>query len=669
MSKAYDRVDWTFLKAVLTVMKFEERWIQWIMECVTSVSYTLLVNGNLTSSFKPSQGLRQGDPLSPYLFLFCANILSIALLQAENQKQLKGVKIGRNGLSFTHLLFADDSLFFFKKDDMSVTKLIAILDWYCSISGQKINLAKSDLYCSPNMAAVDKESLASRLHVNLVQNPTKYLGMTFKMRGNRCADFHFLVDKLHSRLQGWKAKLLSQAGRTTLISSVLQSLPLYAFSCFKDCPTLREGRWWIGDGYNIPLKHKDWVQWSPLNLQDHRLPTGTVGDLINHTSASCNCNLVRDLYPPSLARKIFQIPISKTNSVQDKLVWKHSSDGVYNVKKAYEILNLEQLQPSNLNPFNQVVWTKLWKVKTPLKINTFVWKLLLDSLPTFSNLRSRGILADSNCPFCNEHEETSTHLFLLCSFSRACWHGTTLAIHSSDFNNLSVQQWLTGVITKHNNKDPNVMNYLQALFTTLWSIWNHRNKVVHEGISPNPMNVILMAQSLSCRYKDAFSEQLSSNQSPRISTTPVQSAAGSWQLIIKVTGFRDKKRNRSAFGFEAVNIQGESVFLAVNSSLVGAVEEFLLEAVVDACLTAKYHGFHSILFLSDSRGLVKLFNTRKASDWQTNYRLADLNFLVQNGLLCHMILVPHMLLKTLCNVAKKAVQVPIKHCWLNPALL
>ena len=111
------------------------------------------------------------------------------------------------------------------------------------------------------------------------------------------------------------------------------------------------------------------------------------------------------------------------------------------------------------------------------------------------------------------------------------------------------------------------------------------------------------------------------------------------------------------------------MFLAVNSSLVGAAEGFLLEAMVDACLIAKYHGFHSILFLSDSRGLVKLFNTRKASDWQTHFRLADLNFLVQNGLLCHVILVPHLVLKSVCNVVKKAVQVPLKHCWLNPALL
>ena len=94
------------------------------------------------------------------------------------------------------------------------------------------------------------------------------------------------------------------------------------------------------------------------------------------------------------------------------------------------------------------------------------------------------------------------------------------------------------------------------------------------------------------------------------------------------------------------------MFFAVNSSLIGVASRFLLEAVMDACLTANHHGFHSILFLSDSRGMVKTFNTRKASDWQTHSRLADLNFLVQNGLLCHMILVPHLLLMSLCNGAK-----------------
>ena len=134
---------------------------------------------------------------------------------------------------FLHLLFVDDSLFFFKKDNKSVATLKKILDWYCRISRQDINFWKFDLYCSPNMPLPKQEDLARQLHVNLVQHPSKYLGINFKLRGNRVANYQFLVDKLQSKLEGWKANLLSQAGRTTLINSVLQTLPLYTFSCFK----------------------------------------------------------------------------------------------------------------------------------------------------------------------------------------------------------------------------------------------------------------------------------------------------------------------------------------------------------------------------------------------------------------------------------------------------
>ena len=251
MSIAYDKVRWNFLKAVLVVMKFESKWIKWIMECVTSVQFTLLINGHMSKSFTPTQGLRQGDHLSPYLFLFCANILSISLTQAETLNKLKGVKVGRNGISFTHLLFADDSLLFFKKDMHSVDTLLKILDWYCKVSGQSINPLKSDLFCKPNMPMEDQEALARKLKVNLVHNPTKYLGLEFKLKGNKIADFHFLVEKLQSKLQGWKARLLSQAGRTTLISSMLQYLPLYTFSCFKvpdqvcnELDTIIRAFWW-----------------------------------------------------------------------------------------------------------------------------------------------------------------------------------------------------------------------------------------------------------------------------------------------------------------------------------------------------------------------------------------------------------------------------------------
>lgn len=132
--KAYDRVDWRFLKAFLITMKFSPRWVDWIVECVSSVEYTLLVNGCMTQSFTLSKELRQGDPISPYLFLLCANVLSIALLKVEQNKGLKGIKIGRNGCSFVHLPFADDSLFFFKNDNKSILTLQNTLQWSCSLS-------------------------------------------------------------------------------------------------------------------------------------------------------------------------------------------------------------------------------------------------------------------------------------------------------------------------------------------------------------------------------------------------------------------------------------------------------------------------------------------------------------------------------------------------------
>jgi len=83
------------------------------------------------------------------------------------------------------------------------------------------------------MPLEDHKALARDLKVNLVQNPSKYLGLNFKLRGSKVADFQFFIEKFQSKLQGWKARLLLQAGRTTLISSVLQSLPLYTFSCFR----------------------------------------------------------------------------------------------------------------------------------------------------------------------------------------------------------------------------------------------------------------------------------------------------------------------------------------------------------------------------------------------------------------------------------------------------
>jgi len=114
LSKAYDRVDWGFLEKVLSRLGFQRSWVQWVMSCVTTVRYSVCLNGVPLESFQPSRGLRQGDPLSLYLFLFVADALSYALQKDVQDNIIEELKISRHAPGISHLLFADDALLFFR---------------------------------------------------------------------------------------------------------------------------------------------------------------------------------------------------------------------------------------------------------------------------------------------------------------------------------------------------------------------------------------------------------------------------------------------------------------------------------------------------------------------------------------------------------------------------
>lgn len=114
LSKAYDRVDWGFLERVMQQMGFSHRWVDWIMRCVTSVRYCVKVNGALSDSFAPSRGLRQGDPLSPFLFLFVADALDTILKREIAANRLTPLRVCAQAPGISHLLFADDTLLFFR---------------------------------------------------------------------------------------------------------------------------------------------------------------------------------------------------------------------------------------------------------------------------------------------------------------------------------------------------------------------------------------------------------------------------------------------------------------------------------------------------------------------------------------------------------------------------
>jgi hypothetical protein len=114
LSKAYDRVDWLFLKQMMQKLGFSHQFVDWIMKCTTSVRYSVKFNGTLLDSFAPSRGLRQGDPLSPFLFLFVVDGLSALLNKGIVDNMISPIKVCRRAPGVSHLLFADNTLLFFK---------------------------------------------------------------------------------------------------------------------------------------------------------------------------------------------------------------------------------------------------------------------------------------------------------------------------------------------------------------------------------------------------------------------------------------------------------------------------------------------------------------------------------------------------------------------------
>lgn len=158
-------------------MGFPASLVNLIERCITSVSYKILLNGQPSPNFLPERGLRQGDLLTPYLFILCVDVLLGLLKKEVNTKKIHGTQVARKTPVIPHLFFADDCLLFARSNQGEADRIMAMLMVYEEASGQVIKLDKMEVSFSRNLMVEENLSICSRLRVISVLSHTKYLGM------------------------------------------------------------------------------------------------------------------------------------------------------------------------------------------------------------------------------------------------------------------------------------------------------------------------------------------------------------------------------------------------------------------------------------------------------------------------------------------------------------
>ena len=175
----------------------------------------------------------RGGCLSPYLFFFCAEGLNAILKEVALKGEIHGFSICRTGPKLTHLFFANDCLLFCRASLLKCEKIEELLGFYEEAFGQMINRSKTTLFFSKNTDAQTMEEIKLSLCVPAIQHYEKYLGLPSFVGREKKTCFTHIKERIWAKMQEWKEKLLSQAGKEVMIKAVVQSIPTYSMSVFK----------------------------------------------------------------------------------------------------------------------------------------------------------------------------------------------------------------------------------------------------------------------------------------------------------------------------------------------------------------------------------------------------------------------------------------------------
>ncbi|XP_039033851.1 uncharacterized protein LOC120169819 [Hibiscus syriacus] len=438
LHKAFDSIGWDFLMTVLEAMGLPEVFCGWIKACITTPRYSISLNGSLVGFFKGAKGVRQGDPLSPYLFVIVMNVLS-TLLDAVAMNGVFKFHPKCKRIPLTHLCFADDLLLFCHGSLDAILGVVSTLEKFYEISGLKLNALKSELFA--------------------------------------CGVARDELEVIQSRIDNWSSRKLSFGGRLQLVKSVI-------FSIFG---------YWCSDT-SARGARVSWNQICTLKSE------GGLGlRKLADWSKACCFMLFKNIL---VGEGSLWIAWVKSYCFKSVHYWEVDSKAHFSwtlcklIKMREEarrlfcsMANLSQIKGSwiweNIRKMREKVdWHRLiWFPAHVPKFSVVSWMVMLDRLTTKDRLRRFGIVTDNLCGLCGASQETRNHLFLECSYSCEVWRSIM------NFCGLHYQlpsywddaiRWMV-----LNFKGKSLLIYILKLAWTsfVYFIWEERNHRCFRGVT------------------------------------------------------------------------------------------------------------------------------------------------------------------------------------------
>jgi len=224
LSKAYDKVNWNYLEAILKAFGFDNQWIKWILALIKSTRFSILINGSPAYPFSPSQGIIQGDPLSPFLFVILMEGLSRLICKAKEEGKIKGLQPLPSIPATTHQQFVDDTMLHGLPTIKEALGFKKILNLFCEASGMEINLSKSTIFFFNTHLAIQK-NLFRILGFRKGNLPSKYLGAPLTDKPWQKKHWEKILANMEKRCQHWTHRALNFAGRLVLTKAVCKPIP------------------------------------------------------------------------------------------------------------------------------------------------------------------------------------------------------------------------------------------------------------------------------------------------------------------------------------------------------------------------------------------------------------------------------------------------------------